>query len=312
MDIQFRCTNVSSFDEAKGAYEKCNQLLQVSDDNVGLKVRCPRCNQMAVVPGKTQGRGTGGSREARERDESVAQVEASLSYGKFSRRTRCPKCGSVLDEQKNCTACRYQTPKVKSSKTPLKHIEVQPAGFQLWFRNIMSDGVGSKMFEVAMHSFCFLVVLGLILFSIIMGGTASIVVILIALGLAGFYALLVVQTKRLATVPVARLPFYLKPLWYSLLVMARSQNWEKYDSRLKDRIKIDVRGQAFSDRELLDLDQLTVCQVLDAEGTDITDNALVAMYGLKHLRCLVIRKTHVTHEGVFRLQQALPKCWIWY
>ena len=78
------------------------------------------------------------------------------------------------------------------------------------------------------------------------------------------------------------------------------------------RLIIDMRGEPFSDRDLLDLEKLNVCEVLDAEGTDLTDNSLAAMHGLKHLRCLVIRKTHVTHDAVFRLQQSLPKCWIWY
>ena len=126
------------------------------------------------------------------------------------------------------------------------------------------------------------------------------------------YFLLVNQTKRLARVPGARLPFYLKPFWNLLLYLARSQNWQKYDSTLKDRVIIDVRDEPFGDRELLGLDNLNIAEVLDAQGTDITDNALAAMHGLKHLRCLVLRKTHVTHEAVFRLQQSIPKCWIWY
>ena len=315
MDIQFRCTSVSHFDEATGTYQQCNQLLQVSSDNIGLKVRCPRCNQTTAIPGRQIATAKDGATETPgsiESGETVAQVEPSLSYGQFNRATRCPKCGSLLDDEKKCTACRYETPLVDVTTVPIESMTVQPAGFQLWFKNIMADGVGADIFEVALHSFLTIVMLGLIVFAIMTGGTASIYVILGALLLGGFYLFLVLQTKRMATVPGTRMPFYLKPFWTSILRLARMQGWTKYDSRLKDRLVIDVRGEAFGDRDLLDLEKLNICEVLDAEGSDITDNSLAAMHGLKYLRCLVIRKTHVTHEAVFRLQQSLPKCWIWY
>ena len=60
-------------------------------------------------------------------------------------------------------------------------------------------------------------------------------------------------------------------------------------SRLQGRIVVDVRGQAFGDRDLLELDKLPVCEVLDAQGTDLTDAGLALMHGLKNLRCLVVR-----------------------
>lgn len=244
--------------------------------------------------------------------ETVARVQSELSYGKFSRHRRCPKCGSLLDDEKKCTSCRYETPLVKMSSVPISQMTVKPAGFQLWFRNIMSDGVGGTVFEVALHSFLLVVVLALLIMAVVIGGSASIYIILAAVGLGMIYLLVVIQTKRMATVPGTRLPFYMRPFWNMLLRSARMQNWQKYDSRLAGRLIIDMRGEPFSDRDLLDLEKLNVCEVLDAEGTDLTDNSLAAMHGLKHLRCLVIRKTHVTHDAVFRLQQSLPKCWIWY
>ncbi len=315
MDIQFRCASVSHFDQQNGTYQTCNQLLQVSSDNVGLKVRCPRCNQMMVVPGRGVSKSISSSTEPKPEiaaNETVAKVQSELSYGRFSRATRCPKCGSLLDDLKRCTACRYQTPLVKASAQPLSQIKVKPAGFQLWFREIMADGVGPRVFEYALHSLLLIVVLGLLIMAVAIGGSAAIYAAVVAAVLGILYLIVVIQTKRLATVPGARLPFYLKPFWNGLLRLARLQKWQNYDSRLRNRLIIDVRGQPFGDRDLLDLEKLNVCQVLDAEGTDITDNALAAMHGLKHLRCLVLRRTHVTYEGVFRLQQSLPRCWIWY
>ena len=193
MEIQFRCTNVSHFDQ-NGEYQQCNQLLQVSSDNVGLNVRCPRCNQMTVVPSRAMAMTAGGSVETESETaagETVARVQSELSYGKFSRHTRCPKCGSLLDDEKKCTSCRYETPLVKMSSVPISQMTVKPAGFQLWFRNIMSDGVGGTVFEVALHSFLLVVVLALLIMAVVIGGSASIYIILAAVGLGMIYLLVV-------------------------------------------------------------------------------------------------------------------------
>ena len=314
MDIQFRCGSASYFDQKTGTHRKCNQLLQATSDNVGLKVRCPRCNELRVVPepAKVSAGKVSGTIDRARQDDVVVSVKSDLSYGKFNKRTRCPKCGSVLDKQKKCTTCRYEAPIVKASTEAIENIKVVPAGFQLWFQSIMSDGTGVKLLAVASHSFVTLSLLGLMLTALFLGGSASIFVIIAGILLGGGYALLVHQAKRLARVPMARVPFYLRPLWNLLMRLGRWQKWQKYDSRLVDRVIIDARGQAYGDRDLLAEEQLNRCQVLDVQGTDITDSSLNAMHGLKHLRCLVVRKTHVTPEAVFRLQQALPRVWIWY
>ena len=50
MEIQFRCNNVSRHDQATGRHEQCGQLLQANENHAGLKVRCPKCQQLMVVP----------------------------------------------------------------------------------------------------------------------------------------------------------------------------------------------------------------------------------------------------------------------
>jgi hypothetical protein len=42
--------------------------------------------------------------------------------------------------------------------------------------------------------------------------------------------------------------------------------------------------------------------------TQITDAGLAHLAGLAYLRRLVVGRTHVTDEGVKKLQQALPNC----
>ena len=52
------------------------------------------------------------------------------------------------------------------------------------------------------------------------------------------------------------------------------------------------------------------CEKLNLNGTDITDVGLVHLKRLTRLKRLFIADTHVTDEGVRRLQEALPKCQI--
>ncbi len=318
MDIQFRCSNISQFDEASGRYQHCGQLMEASQDHIGLKVRCPKCHQLTVVPAPAMAGSAGRQPASASAAGSPARPQpgdsatTGLKYGQFSKKTRCPKCGSLLDGDGKCTACYFVAPAMKPATTPIHEIVIQPAGFQLWFQQIMTDGIGAQMFETAAHSLFVVAMLLCSLAALALGGSAFVYVLIGVAILTTLYVIVTVQIKRLSRVPAARIPFYLRPFWYLILVFARLLSWQRYDSRLADRVIIDVRGEAFGDRDLLELDQLPVCQVLDAEGTDLTDSGLGLMHGLKNLRCLVIRRTHVTREGVFRLQQAIPRCWIWY
>ncbi len=317
MEIQFRCNNVSRHDQSTGRHEQCGQLLQANENHAGLKVRCPKCQQLMVVPVQEEPNETEKSSRF-EISEAPAPRKASSGgvvapgYHQFNKKVRCRKCGSILDEQGRCTACYYIAPQLRAADTPIDQIPIQPAGFQLWLQGILSDGIGTAMLATAAHSLVAIAVMLSLLAALALGGSAFTIVAL-ALGFfVAIYVFVMIQTVRLSRVPAARIPLFMRPFWYLVLVAARIGKWQSYDGRLKDRVVVDVRGQAFSDRDLLELDKLPVCQVLDAQGTDLTDAGLALMHGLKNLRCLVVRRTHVSREGVFRLQQSVPKCWIWY
>ncbi len=67
-----------------------------------------------------------------------------------------------------------------------------------------------------------------------------------------------------------------------------------------------------TDAELQYLEGLTQLQELDLTGTGITDAGLPHLEGLTRLKWLHIDRTNVTDEGVKKLQQALPKCYIFH
>ena len=225
---------------------------------------------------------------------------------------RCPKCGSLLHENGNCSACRYVEPKYESSYLPLDQIKMQPAGFQRWFCAIFNEGVSIQLIGAVLHVLLGLLACILLLAAILVGGVGGIVGMFVIFLCAAIYVGLIFKGYQLTRNPRAKLAWFQKPIWNLILWFARKLNWQGYDSTFKGRPIIDQRNSPIVDEKIPHLEGLNQCHVLDLEGALITDKALRHFYGLSNLHCLVLRKTKVTHEGVVRLQQANPRLWIWY
>jgi hypothetical protein len=66
-----------------------------------------------------------------------------------------------------------------------------------------------------------------------------------------------------------------------------------------------------TDEELGKLQNLTEFEVLDLEGTPVTDAGLPTLYDYRNLQFIILRDTQTTGKGADALQQALPNTWIW-
>jgi hypothetical protein len=121
-----------------------------------------------------------------------------------------------------------------------------------------------------------------------------------------------VNGHRLVTSPNAKLARFQQPFWYGLLKVARLLKWQGYDSNLSGRTIIDMRRQPVTDHQIPKIDDIGRCEVLDLEGTQITDEGLRHLQSIKTLKCLVVRKTEVTRAAVLRLQQSRRRLWIWH
>ena len=333
MSIVFHCKNVSGFDQATGETQFCEQRLRASSKQIGFEVRCPQVQASTKSSSRLHnsrprtfpsqrgpllqevGEGHSLNQNGAQPAGWAATVDTSsrksLTYTRFNRKTRCKKCGSEYGEDRRCVGCGHQASKVPVTAGNLDEFPIQPAGFQLWMMQILSDGVSPSVLAIASHAVVGTVVVALVLLAIGLGGPGAVAVWIGSALFVGCYVVLFVDTHQLAMKPKKQVPFYLKPIWLGVLMIARMMRWQHYDSKLKGRQITDVRGTTFGDRNLLEIDELNLCQVLDAGGSSLTDNGLAAMHDLKHLRCLVLRGTHVSDEGVFFLQQALPQCWIW-
>lgn len=351
MLIEFECPNIAEYDAASGRYIVCGKRLVVSDDKIGEMIECGKCNQLVEVPFEAA-QPTVQSQQSSSRDKSRPAVAATKAAGDKKRRriaqkksqvtedvlpppsdflkfefekdsnapsatynsyeNRCPKCGSPINKKGKCTECRYVEQKFPSAYLPVERIDMQLAGFQRWFCEILSEGVSLRMFEIAMHSLVTFLCIVLILLGVLISGSAGwtlVTTILIGLGV---YVAFVFKGHQLRHNPRAQLAWFQKPIWNGILLVFRLTKWQNFDKRNKNRKIIDKRNAPLVDENFQMLEGLKGCQVLDLEGTLVTDRALRTLYGHRYLQCLVLRKTKVTAEGIMRLQQANPYTWIWY
>jgi hypothetical protein len=75
---------------------------------------------------------------------------------------------------------------------------------------------------------------------------------------------------------------------------------------------LDLSGTQITDAGLANLQSLTGLQSLRLNGTIVTDAGLAHLRTMTSLSTLLLNGTHVTDDGVAQLEQALPKCRIYY
>ena len=251
------------------------------------------------------------SNDVMSMDFSETEVQSTLSEDEHD---RCTKCGNVSIKGR-CSVCRHVEQSFEKLHQNLDEIKIERVGFQRWFCRTMSDDSTLMFLEYGAHFglgiiATMLLVLGGVNVATggIVFGVALCVFTILAILL---YVGLIYKGKQFRRDPRARLAWFQRPIWNGVLGLARSMKWQNYDSALKGRTVIKVREKMFGDYELPELENLHRCQVLDLQGTNVTDQGLLHLYSLKHLQCLVLRKTKVSPEGVFRLQQSFPRLWIW-
>lgn len=230
---------------------------------------------------------------------------------------RCKQCGNLV-ENARCVVCFFVDSKYEKLHCPLPDIELQVAGCQRWLKQTISEGVSVEFIALAGHllfgamamilsgiSILFLSGLGL-------GVVAGIVLLSLTIALTCFYAALVFKSCQFLRKPAAQLAWFQKPFWRLLLFVARLMKWERYDNALKGRRVICVRDRMFGDHDIMEHKGIKNAQVLDIQGTNLTDHGLINLYEFKHLQCVVLLGTKVSPEAVFRFQQTFPRLWIWY
>lgn len=248
---------------------------------------------------------------------SFGTEDPSQSTLAEDRHERCKKCGNI-SKNGRCTVCKHVESQFEKLHLPMEKIAIEPSGLQRWFCRTMNEGVSIKVLEYGSHvafgalGFALLGLAIASLFGVALGTVGGVLLLIFVFASAGLYAALVHKGHQFLRDPHARLAWFQVPFWNLILALSRAAKWQSYDKSLTGRKIITIRDKMFGDVEIAELPGIKNCQVLDLEGTCVTDQGLLPLYHLNHLHCLVLKGTNVTHEGVFRLQQSCPRLWIWY
>lgn len=230
---------------------------------------------------------------------------------------RCKKCGNLV-ENARCVVCFHVDSKFEKLHCPLPDIEIQVAGCQRWLQQTMSEGVSVKFIAVAgnlLVAAMAVILLGisiLFLSGLGLGSVVGGVLLFFTIVSTLFYLGVVYKSHQFMHKPAAQLAWFQKPFWRLMLFLSRFLKWERYDGALKGRRVITIRDRMFGDNDVMEHKGIKNVQVLDIQGTNLTDHGLLNLYDLKHLQCVVLRGTKVSPEAVFRFQQTFPRLWIWY
>jgi hypothetical protein len=199
-----------------------------------------------------------------------------------------------------CRACGYHL--VLKKVVPLDADDKavrQGEGLDRWFRSMMEEGESLDSVFMLFHAL--LAFVGVVL-AVIYHPTGWVVLGLAAAGYVAFLYL-----GRAAGL-YHRLSLW---GWEKLLGIYRRHGWRTLLPPFQTRITFERHGSDFGDDELMAMEDIFDFQVLDLEGTNVSDRGLLHLAGCDQLQFVVLRHTRVTRKGAQRLQSMLPQVLIW-
>ncbi len=224
----------------------------------------------------------------------------------------CYNCGTLLPElQPKCPSCMADLSKPAGLASDNLRVRT-PVGFHRWLIVTAFAGITRTQlawgFQVSMIATA-VVVTGLML---MLTPPEAHMWIGIGLGVLGLiYAYIVYACYRACTNLGYPLRWWQRRFWLMILWFARRGNWRDDPADDDSRMILDLRDQNINDLTLVQVENLSHCEVLDISGCPVSDRGVKALHFLKGLRCLVLVGTSVSAAEVGRLQKSLPNCWIW-
>jgi hypothetical protein len=212
----------------------------------------------------------------------------------------CPNCGALLPpDGMLCVDCGYHMVLGRVLQVDLGDVEIdRSVGFQRWFRGMLAEGESANSFFLAVHAL--VAALAIIVGLVFHPWSWLVVIPLLALYVGVFvFAFATGAHHRWA-----------EKLWSVLLRIYRRLGWRRLIPPFSKRSVYQSRERSFGDAELAGVQSETI-DVLDVEGTGITDACLNHLQNYPRLRFIVVRNTRMTKNGVLRLQIMKPELAIW-
>lgn len=321
MPIKVQC-NRAVVDPDTEQRRACGHAFKVADTLAGKVIRCPKCKQglqvadPAKAPVQKPNRPSAAveSLDPLASKQGIMEQATTTGSSQYQKVKVCPECGKPLAGH-TCRSCGHKIN--KPGDQAIEKIKPKLCGMQLWLCQTIKQALPVKAMVLMMH-------LAMLLIVLLVGGSSILAMakqnISIISGLVLLFVISVATVVYLAFAfksyqflmqPGAQPAWFQKPFWNLILGMARSKNWRDYDARLSNRVVVKAEDPRTRDEDIFDLPDVRHAQVLDFEGTQITDAGLRSLYQLKKLECLVLRNTQVSLEEIYRFQQAFPNVWIW-
>lgn len=277
----------------------------------------PRDRRPAAKSGSAPGKPTAAA-VASPRGAKAAVTDPTSNRPTSNRPARstpikCYNCGTLLVElQPKCPSCLAELNKpaglvVDSLK--LKH----PVGFHRWLFNTAFAGVKPMQLTLGFNGFLLAFVAAI--YGLVALSVEPTVLAYVSIGFVAMlllYGYVFYACHRACTDLGYPLRWWQRAFWLWVLYFARQRNWSYDPADEGNRSILDMREKNINDLTLVQLENLTQCEVLDIAGCPVSDRGTKPLHFLRNLRCLVLVGTGITHEEVGRLQRSLPNCWIWH
>lgn len=197
------------------------------------------------------------------------------------------------------------------AELPLEKIKPEPAGFQLSMSRGLVSGLSGQV--VAVFATSILILFTSLVIGVGMVSSLQLLFAVLPILIIAWMMLIYFWTQglRVARVPGAELGSFQRLSWNLVAAFSNAFDWSLRGAIPKEE-RLDLRGTQVTDQTLLTEPRITQARLIDLRGSGITDEGLRYLRSNLKLRYLRLNGTKVTTEGVFRLQQTIPKCWIWW
>ena len=286
----------------------CHSGLEAADKLAGKYANCTNCGCRIYIDAPSL---QGERARSTTSDYSLSPLEERLPASSATdardhvnptpEAATCAKCGQALPAgEEHCQNCYYHAglKRVVDTRDDDQQDEgVAAFGFRKYLQQKLSKGQSPESvfylidFFLCLLLFAITVWFGLPFYS--------------GLILMGFYI-----TYRVFVQTTGRVHRGASFLWLTVLFFGRSLGWRTFGGNA--RLNCDYRKPGFGDSDLVAIENLPHLQVLDLEGASISDAGLVHLEDHRQLEFLILRKTSVSADGVWRLQQTIPATCIWY
>jgi len=289
----------------------CHRRIHADDSLMGKHANCAHCGGSVYIEPPNLSQTSGGEDETPDEytlspvDDRPTPDPVSNSRPNHAatapEELRCTHCGGPLAQgQEHCQACYYHSglKRIIDTRDAEEQTGTPPAyGFRRQLQEKLSKGQSPESVS-RLFDFFF----GLLILAITTWLSLPFYSGLLAVGGYVVYRIMVETSGR--TYRGSSL------LWLTVLFAGRTLEWKSFKG--DSRISVTSREKSFDDDALAAMEDLPTLQVLDLEGTGITDQGLACLFYHPSLEFLILRRTQVTADRVWELQKTIPKTCIWY